>query len=196
MIASIEGKIAEKTPTFVVIECNGIGYQVHVSLITYSQISERSSVRLLTHLVVREDAQILYGFAQEEERELFRNLISVSGVGPNTARMILSSMSVSEIQLAIVNKDISALQSIKGIGSKTAQRIIVDLKDKIEKAGVLAEENLGSTNNTIREEALSALVMLGYNKAIAQKTINLVIKERSGNIPTVEQLIKEVLKNT
>lgn len=195
MIASIEGKIAEKNPTFVVIECNGIGYQVNVSLNTYSQISDSSSVKLLTHLVVREDAQILYGFAKEEERELFRNLISVSGVGPNTARMILSSMSVNEIRLAIVNKDISTLQSIKGIGSKTAQRIIVDLKDKIEKAGVLAEENLGSTDNTIRDEALSALVMLGYNKAIAQKTISLVIKQRSGNIPTVEQLIKEVLKN-
>ena len=195
MIAFIEGNIAEKTPTFVVIDCNGVGYQIQVSLNTYSQLPESSRVKLLTHLVVREDAHTLYGFVKEEERELFRNLISVSGVGPNTARMILSSMSVNEIRKAIVSKDISTLQSVKGIGSKTAQRIIVDLKDKIEKEGVLAVENLGGTDNTIREEALSALVMLGYNKTIAQKTINQALKERSGNIPTVEQLIKEVLKN-
>jgi holliday junction DNA helicase RuvA len=194
MIAFIEGEIAEKNPAFVVLNCNGVGYQIHVSLNTYTQLPDSKHIKLFTYLVIREDAHTLYGFVKEEERELFKHLITVSGVGPNTARMILSSMSVNEIKQAIVNNNISVLQSIKGIGAKTAQRIIVDLKDKIEKEGLVAEENLAGVNNTIREEALSALVMLGYNKAVAQKTLNQILKQKAGADLTVEQLIKEALK--
>jgi holliday junction DNA helicase RuvA len=194
MIAFIEGEIAEKNPAFVVLNCNGVGYQIHVSLNTYTQLPDSKHIKLFTYLVIREDAHTLYGFVKEEERELFKHLITVSGVGPNTARMILSSMSVNEIKQAIVSNNISVLQSIKGIGAKTAQRIIVDLKDKIEKEGLVAEENLAGVNNTIREEALSALVMLGYNKAVAQKTLNQILKQKAGADLTVEQLIKEALK--
>jgi holliday junction DNA helicase RuvA len=194
MIAFIEGEIAEKNPAFVVLNCNGVGYQIHVSLNTYTQLPDSKHIKLFTYLVIREDAHTLYGFVKEEERELFKHLITVSGVGPNTARMILSSMSVNEIKQAIVSNNISVLQSIKGIGAKTAQRIIVDLKDKIEKEGLVAEENLAGVNNTIREEALSALVMLGYNKAVAQKTLNQILKHKAGAVLTVEQLLKEALK--
>jgi holliday junction DNA helicase RuvA len=194
MIAFIEGEIAEKNPAFVVLNCNGVGYQIHVSLNTYTQLPDSKHIKLFTYLVIREDAHTLYGFVKEEERELFKHLITVSGVGPNTARMILSSMSVNEIKQAIVSNNISVLQSIKGIGAKTAQRIIVDLKDKIEKEGLVAEENLAGVNNTIREEALSALVMLGYNKAVAQKTLNQILKQKAGAVLTVEQLLKEALK--
>jgi holliday junction DNA helicase RuvA len=194
MIAFIEGELTDKNPAYVVLNCNGVGYMIHVSLNTYSQLPQSTRVKLHTYMVVREDAHTLYGFVKEEERELFKLLISVSGVGPNTARMILSSMSVSEIKQAIVNNNISVLQSIKGIGAKSAQRIIVDLKDKIEKTGVQVEENLGGTNNTMREEALSALVMLGYNKVVAQKTLNQILKQKAGVEFTVEQLIKEALK--
>jgi holliday junction DNA helicase RuvA len=194
MIAFIQGELKEKTPAYVIINCNGVGYMIHVSLNTYSQLPETSHLKLHTYLVVREDAHTLYGFYKEEERELFRHLISVSGVGPNTARMILSSMSVGEIKQAILSNNISVLQSIKGIGAKSAQRIVLDIKDKIEKEGIVAEDNLGNKNNTIRDEALSALVMLGYNKATAQKTLNQVLKQRAGESLTVEQLIKESLK--
>jgi holliday junction DNA helicase RuvA len=195
MIAFIKGELTEKTPAYVIINCNGVGYMIHVSLNTYSQLPETSHLlQLHTYLVIREDAHTLFGFYKEEERELFKHLISVSGVGPNTARMILSSMSVGEIKHAILSNNISVLQSIKGIGAKSAQRIIVDIKDKIEKEGIVAEDNLGNKNNTIRDEALSALVMLGYNKATAQKTLNQVLKIRAGESLTIEQLIKESLK--
>ncbi len=194
MIAFIEGELVEKNPAYVVLNCNGVGYMIHVSLNTYSQLPEGPRVKLHTYMVIREDAHTLFGFVQQQERELFKHLISVSGVGPNTARMILSSMSVNEIRQAIVNNNISVLQSVKGIGAKSAQRIIVDLKDRIEKEGTLPEENLGQPDNTIREEALSALVMLGYNKAVAQKTLNQILKQKSASELTIEQLIKEALK--
>jgi holliday junction DNA helicase RuvA len=195
MIAFIEGSIEEKNPAFLLINCQGIGYQVHISLHTYSQVPDSGPIRLHTHQVIREDAHTLYGFSGKEERELFRHLISVSGVGPNTARMVLSSMTPTEIKSAIVNKNISVLQSIKGIGAKSAQRIIVDLKDRLEKEGVLGGDNLVFENNTMHEEALSALVMLGFAKNAAQKTITAILKKRQGATVTVEELVKEALKS-
>lgn len=194
MIAFIEGEIAEITPAYAVINCNGVGYMLHISLNTFTAIQNLKRVRLHAELIVREDSQTLFGFSNPEERNLFRHLISVNGVGPNTARMILSSMGVEEISNAIVGNNPAALQNVKGIGAKTAQRIVLDLKDKLAKEGVFATENLTPANNTIREEALSALVMLGYNKAVAQKTINQVVKNNQGVSLSVEQLIKEALK--
>ncbi len=194
MIAFIEGEIAEINPAFVVINCNGVGYLLQISLNTYTAVQHTKRVRLHTEMIVREDAQILFGFAAVEERTLFRHLITVNGVGPNTARMILSSMTVEEVSQAIVSNNAAALQSVKGIGAKSAQRIVLDLKDKLEKEGVPSSENLAPANNTIRQEALSALVMLGYNKIVAQKTLNQVLKNNQGTSLSVEQLIKEALK--
>ncbi len=194
MIDFIEGDLAEKNPAYVVLNCNGIGYLVHISLNTYSKLPDSGKVKLHTNLIIREDAHTLFGFAKNEEKTLFRHLISVSGVGPNTARMILSSLTVEEVHNAIVSNNVGLLQAVKGIGGKSAQRIVVDLKDKLEKEGVLTEENLITSNNTLREEALSALVMLGYNKAAAQKTISQILKKNNNADMSVEQLIKEALK--
>lgn len=194
MIAFIEGDLVEKNPAFVVINCSGVGYLIHISLNTYSKLPESGRVKLHTSLIIREDAHTLFGFFHQDEKNLFKHLISVSGVGPNTARMILSSMSVEEINQAIVGNNASVLQAVKGIGAKSAQRIVVDLKDRIEKEGFITEENLVQPNNTLREEALSALVMLGYNKPVAQKTINQILKKNAGVNMSVEQLIKEALK--
>ncbi len=194
MIAFIEGDLVEKNPAFVVINCSGVGYLIHISLNTFSKLPESGRVKLHTSLIIREDAHTLFGFFQQDEKNLFKHLISVSGVGPNTARMILSSMSVEEINQAIVGNNASVLQAVKGIGAKSAQRIVVDLKDRIEKEGFITEENLVQPNNTLREEALSALVMLGYNKPVAQKTINQILKKNAGVNMSVEQLIKEALK--
>lgn len=194
MIAFIEGDLVEKTPAYVVVNCSGVGYMIHISLNTFSKIPDSGSVRLHTSMIVREDAHTLYGFATQEEKNLFKNLITVSGVGPNTARMILSSMTVEEVSGSIVSGDASALQSVKGIGAKSAQRIVVDLKDKLGKESYVSQENLIPSDNTLREEALTALVMLGYNKPIAQKTINQILKKNAGVKLTVEQLIKEALK--
>lgn len=195
MLAFIEGTLEEKNPAYLVVNCGGIGYLIHISLFTYSAIPDHGPIRIHTLQVIREDAHILYGFAEKEEKELFKHLITVSGVGPNTARMILSSMSPGEIRAAIVGKNISVLQSIKGIGAKTAQRIVVDLKDKLEKEGVLGDDNLVSVNNTIQEEALSALVMLGFNKNSAQKAVGAILRKRQGEVVTAEELVKEALKS-
>jgi holliday junction DNA helicase RuvA len=194
MIAFLEGDLVEKNPAYVVLNCNGVGYLIHISLNTYSKLPESGRVKLHTSLIIREDAHTLFGFFRQDEKNLFKHLISVSGVGPNTARMILSSMTVEEINQAIVGNNASVLQAVKGIGAKSAQRIVVDLKDRIEKEGFIAEENLVQSNNTLREEALSALVMLGYNKPVAQKTINQILKKNAGVDMSVEQLIKEALK--
>ncbi len=193
MITYLKGEITEKNPTYIVVECAGVGYFVNISLQTYSQIPDSGMIKIFTHFVVREDAQILYGFSTKEEKNLFSHLISVSGVGPNTARMILSSMSAAEIKTAIVNNNSSVLQNIKGIGTKSAQRIIVDLKDRLEKEGVIQDENLSFANNTIQEEALSALVMLGFAKNSAQKTIQSISKK--GTAISVEELVKEALRS-
>jgi holliday junction DNA helicase RuvA len=192
MYAFIEGKISELNPASVVIDCHGVGYDISISVNTYSLIKDLEGCRLLTHLAVREDAMVLYGFARENERILFRNLISVSGVGAGTARLILSSLSPDEITEAIVSANVGLLQRVKGIGGKTAQRIIIDLKDKLGK-GQIGRELLGSPHNTKKEEALSALSMLGFNKTIAEKTIDKILKDEGVSL-TVEQLIKSALK--
>ncbi|HSV76994.1 MAG TPA: Holliday junction branch migration protein RuvA [Bacteroidales bacterium] len=194
MIVFVEGVIEEKTPTFVVMNCNGLGYLLHISLHTYSLLPDNGRARVLTHQVIREDANLLYGFSETEERELFKMLISVSGIGPNTARMILSALQPGELKNAIAGNNISRLQSVKGIGAKSAQRIVVDLRDKIEKEGVLKDDFSGFSNNTIHEEALSALVMLGFAKNAAQKSLASILKQKQGSPITTEELVKEALK--
>lgn len=195
MIAFIEGKPEVKNPAYVIINCNGVGYLIHISLNTFSKLPQGEKIRLHTYHAVSENAQTLFGFAEEQEKDLFKHLISVSGIGPNTARMILSSASPQEIKKAIVGKDLSLLQTIKGIGAKSAQRIVVDLKDKLEKEGIAAEGNLTLADNTLRDEALSALVMLGFNKVTAQKTIHQLLQKNSDPGITVEKLIKDALKS-
>lgn len=195
MYSFIEGQLIEKKPTYAVINCNGLGYLLHISLHTYSLLPEPAEpvkCRLLAHLIVREDALILFGFANEDERVLFRELISVSGIGANTARLIFSSLTPAEIRTAIVSGNISLIQSVKGIGSKTAQRIVVDLKDKLEKTGI-AGELLETQYNTKKDEALSGLIMLGFNKTLAEKTIDKIIRAEGANL-SVEELIKNALR--
>ncbi len=195
MIAFIEGRIAEKYPTHVVINVNGLGYEVKISLNTYAEIKEAESTKLFTHFHVKEDSQTLFGFTQFSEKKRFQDLISISGVGPSTAIMILSSLSPSELQNAIVSEDVKTIQGVKGIGSKTAQRIVLELKDKMKKEGLLEKtvEIPLKPDNTLLAEALSALVTLGIPKATAEKTINLIIKEYGSDI-RLEELIKLALK--
>ncbi len=196
MIAFLKGKLVHRDPTHVVIEVNGVGYHVHISLQTFSAIKERENVFLFTHLAIREDAHVLYGFASEGEKRLFQQLTSVSGVGPSTAVVMLSYMNENELKSAIVREDAVALQSIKGIGGKTAQRVIIELKDKLKKESW--EESQPSISqggyNTVRKEALSALLTLGLPKAVAEKSIDSVLK-KSGNTVTLEDLVKQALKN-
>ncbi len=197
MYAYVEGYLTEKSPAYVVIDCHGVGYHLNISLNTYSRLPNPheeppQKCRLLTHLLVRDDAHILYGFIDEAERELFRELITVSGIGANTARLILSSSSVADIKTAIQRGNVPLLQSIKGIGAKTAQRIIVDLKDKVGLIAV-ATDNLGAAYNTQKEEALSALVMLGFNKSAAEKALQKIIAS-GGDAMSVEVLVKNALK--
>ncbi len=189
MIAQLNGKLIEKNPTELVIDCGGVGYDVKISLNTYTNIGTSEAIRVFTKLIVREDAQILYGFATKEEREMFNYLISVSGIGPNIAMVMLSSMVPEEIAYAIQTEDVVTIQGIKGIGAKTAQRVILDLKGKVMKiAGGI--ENSGASNNTNRFDALTALVSLGFDKKAAEKAID---KVDSGEL-AVEILIKEALK--
>ena len=190
MISHINGKLVEKTPTYVVIDCNGVGYKLNISLQTYSSI-QAENCKLLTHLAVKEDSHTLYGFYTSEERDLFRQLISVSGVGPSTARMILSTYSAEEIVNYIITADVAAIQNVKGIGGKTAQRIIIDLKDKVGK-GKETSDLLFTQDNTIKEEALSALLALGFTKKVAYKKMEQVIKNHEGEI-TVEDLVRRSL---
>ena len=190
MISHINGKLVEKTPTYVVIDCNGVGYKLNISLQTYSAI-QTENCKLLTHLAVKEDSHTLYGFCTSEERDLFRQLISVSGVGPSTARMILSTYSAEEIVNYIITADVPALQNVKGIGGKTAQRIIIDLKDKVGK-GKETSDLLFTQDNTIKEEALSALLALGFTKKVAYKKMEQVMKNHEGEI-TVEDLVRRSL---
>ena len=192
MYEFIKGKVTETNPTYVVVETNGIGYLLHISLYTYSKIKEDEHVILFAHLQIKEDAHVLYGFAEVEERELFRQLISVSGVGANTARLILSSSSPAEVTQAIVQGNIPFLQSIKGIGVKTAERIIVDLKGKLPRDLVIIEK-VATGYNTKKEEALSGLVILGFSKMVAEKALNKII-EKEGTALPVEQLIRHALK--
>lgn len=192
MITYIKGKLVEKNPSYAVIEANGIGYYINISLQTFSTLKDDESCKLLTYLSIKEDSHTLFGFSQEEERELFIKLISVSGVGTNTARMMLSSLSSHEIIQAIATDDVNALKSIKGIGAKTAQRIILDLKDKVTSIGV-SNNNLPVSNNTIKNEALSALLVLGFDKKATEKTVSAVFSSNP-QIKDVEELIKLSLK--
>ncbi len=192
MIAQIKGRLVEKTPTYVVIDCNGVGYQINISLNTYSKIDADELCLLHTHLIVREDAQLLYGFKDKSERELFRMLISVSGVGSATAMMILSSLSATEIKGAISTGNVNMLKGVKGIGTKSAERIIIDLRDKIGKVGE-SDINFAVSNNTIKDEALSALIMLGFTKKPAELALNKILA--SSEEISVEQLIKQTLKS-
>jgi Holliday junction DNA helicase RuvA len=191
MISHLNGKLTEKNPTNVVIECNGIGYFVYISLQTYSQIPDRENIMLQTHLVIREDAHILYGFYSKLERELFKLLISVSGVGPSIAITMLSSMSTEQIQHAIASQDVALIKSVKGIGEKTAQRVIVDLRDKIQKTFNISNDLL-TTDNTIKNETLIALEVLGFSRKISEKTVLTLLKENPGI--SLEELIKQALK--
>ncbi len=197
MIAFVEGKIAEKEPTHVVIDVGGVGYQIKISLTTYSEIKSLTRVKLFTYLHVKEDSQTLFGFFTREERKVFLQLLSINGVGPSTGLMIQSSLNPKELYSAIVNEDVRTIQSVKGIGSKTAQRIILELKDKLRKEGFSEEsaELITPIDNTLRDEALSALVTLGINKSAAEKSIVNTLK-KSGNQITLEELIKQVLKTT
>ncbi len=192
MYEYIEGKIDEINPAYVILESNGIGYFISISLTTYSQIQSLKTVRLMTHLVVREDAHLLYGFFNKLERNIFRLLISVSGVGANTARMMLSSLTSNEIQQAIMSGNVSQLKNIKGIGTKTAERIIVDLKDKLS-PDTGGEEIFIFKGNRTRDEALSALVMLGFSKSAVEKAVTNLLAENKDI--AVEDLVKKVLKS-
>jgi len=195
MITHVRGKLVEKNPAYVVIECNGVGYFINISLHTFANLPNDEACMLYTHLSVKEDSQTLYGFAGVPERNLFRHLISVSGVGPNTARMVLSSMEPKQVYSTIVAGNAAVMQTVKGIGGKTAQRIIIDLQDKLTREGLvegqegIADEHL---SNKSYEDALSALQMLGFAKSAAEKAISKVLKTQ-GNELSVEQLVKESL---
>jgi len=194
MIAYINGAITEKNYSNVVIDVQGVGYLIEVSMYTYSKIEKENKAKLFTHLYVREDAQILYGFADKEERALFLHLISVSGIGPNTARMMLSSLSPEDIKQAIISENVPIIQSIKGIGPKTAKRAIIDLKDKLAKMPDTEGVISSVSNNTVREQALSALSALGFSQSLSLKAVNKALKDNE-EVATVELLIKNALKN-
>lgn len=192
MITHIQGRLVEKTPTDVVIDCQGVGYQLHISLHTFSLLPDSEQVRLYTHLQIKEDAHTLFGFMEKSERELFRLLISVSGIGAGIARTMLSSLEPRQIIQAIGSGDVVTIQGIKGIGVKTAQRVILDLKDKVLKLYDIDEVS-NNSYNTNKEEALSALEVLGFNKKLAEKVVEKLVKEQADM--TVETIIKQALKN-
>ncbi len=192
MITHISGKLVEKSPTNVVVDCNGIGYFIHISLHTFSQLTNEEHVKLLTHFQVKEDAQQLYGFATSAEREIFRLLISVSGIGTNTARTMLSSLTPKQVREGIATEDVALIQSVKGIGLKTAQRVIIDLKDKVLKIYDI-DESVAVSNNTNKDEALSALEVLGFAKKQSDRVVAKIIAQQPD--ATVEIIIKEALKN-
>ncbi|SDB57983.1 Holliday junction DNA helicase subunit RuvA [Flavobacteriaceae bacterium MAR_2010_188] len=192
MITHIQGKLVEKNPTDVVIDCNGVGYLLNISLHTFSQIPDKEDLKLYTHLQVKEDSHTLYGFSSTAEREIFRLLISVSGVGASIARMMLSSLTPTEVKEAIAMEKVSVIQSVKGIGAKTAQRVILDLKDKIIKVYDLDELSVNKSN-TDKDEALSALEVLGYNRKQSERVVDKILSNRPD--ANVETIIKEALKN-
>lgn len=192
MITHIQGKLVEKYPTHVVIDCNGVGYFINISLHTFSKIPDQESLKLFTHLQVKEDSHTLYGFYSNAEREIFRLLVSVSGVGASTARTMLSSLTPLQVKEAIASNDVAVIQSVKGIGAKTAQRVILDLKDKVLKIYDLDEVS-APQSNTNKEEALSALEVLGFVRKQADKVLQKILMKTPE--ASVEQLIKEALKN-
>tara|TARA_R100001369_G_scaffold14547_1_gene29177 strand:+ start:2107 stop:2688 length:582 start_codon:yes stop_codon:yes gene_type:complete len=192
MITHIEGKLVEKNPTNIVIDCNGVGYFINVSLHTFSQLPASENIKVYTHLQVREDAHTLYGFYEKAEREIFRLLVSVSGVGASTARTMLSSLTPEQVKDAVATEDAAVIQSVKGIGTKTAQRVILDLKDKVLKVEGLAGIST-SSSNTNKNEALSALETLGFARKQSEKVCDKIIKENPQ--ATAEEIIKQALKN-
>ncbi len=196
MIHFIRGKLVQKLPTYIVIETYGIGYFINISLHTFSALpaQDTENVKILTYLNIKEDAHTLYGFYEDEERTLFIHLISVSGIGPGTGRMILSSMNPSEIGQAIIQGNISALQRIKGIGAKSAQRIILEIQDKVKKEN-FTTSNFIPVHNTLKEEALQALVILGFVKSLGQKALEKVLSEHPADSLALDTLIKLALKN-
>ncbi|CAZ96529.1 Holliday junction branch migration protein RuvA [Zobellia galactanivorans] len=192
MITHLRGKLVEKNPTYVVIECAGVGYFVNISLNTFAKVGDSESISLFTHLQVKEDSHTLFGFAERSEREIFRLLLSVSGIGSSTARTMLSSLEPAQIRDAIANGDVATIQSIKGIGAKTAQRVILDLRDKILKVYDIGEVS-AAANNTNKEEALSALEVLGFVRRSAEKVVDKVLAQDPSL--SVENIIKLALKN-
>ncbi|MEE9440116.1 MAG: Holliday junction branch migration protein RuvA [Saprospiraceae bacterium] len=193
MIAYLQGKLNHKTPTFVYVDCNGVGYHVNISLNTYSKLENLDQIKIMIYMHTNDDGSTLYGFMDEAEREVFILLISVSGVGPNTARVILSYMTTNEVKTAIVHENVPALNKVKGIGPKTAKRIILDLKEKMIKISGDQPMEISSTNDTAKQEALSALVALGFAKNTIEKQINKTLLKYP-NLDQVEDLIKMVLK--
>lgn len=189
MYHHLRGRLVEKSPTFVVIECAGVGYHVHISLSTYAELGSDENVLLYTHLAIREDAHTLYGFAKKEEREIFRQLIGVSGVGASTARMILSSLQPEEVESAIRSENIGLLKGVKGIGAKTAQRIVVDLKDKV---GLHLDSSSIAAVKSSREEAVAALEVLGFSRVSVDKVVSAHLKEDAN--ASVESIIKNALQ--
>ena len=196
MIAYIDGKLTFRDPTFVIIDVGGIGYQIRISLNTFGQLKEGERCKLYTYLNIKEDSHTLFGFSDPAEKNVFLHLISISGVGPGTGMMIMSSLTVNEIQQAIVREDVRTIQNVKGIGAKTAQRIILELKDKFRKESPADATGFTTpVHNTNRNEALSALVTLGFAKNVAEKTLDAILK-REGSQLSVEQLIKLALKSS
>lgn len=192
MIAFLKGRLVEKTPTDIIIDCNGIGYQVHISLHSYSLIKDTEALQIYTYLQIKEDAHTLYGFVEKVERELFKLLISVSGIGGNTARNMLSYVPPKELIQAIALNDIKTIQSIKGIGLKTAQRVVIDLQEKVQKLYGIEELSVPA-NNTNAEEALSALEVLGFVRKNTEKVVKKIVAHDPQ--ATVEQIIKSALKS-
>ncbi len=195
MITYLKGKLAYKDPTHVIVDVGGVGYEVKISLNTYSQIKDKEDLLINTYLHVKEDSHTLFGFYEQSEKKRFLDLLSINGVGPSTALMILSSLDAKELQAAIAQEDVATIQRVKGIGGKTAQRIVLELKDKMKKEGLLDKttEIAPNFDNTLKNEALSALTTLGINKSVADKTINSIMKEYGEEIK-LEELIKQALK--
>lgn len=191
MFEFIRGTVADLNPASVVVEAGGVGYFINISLNTYTKLNGKKQVHIFTQQIVREDAHLLYGFADKKERDLFRNLVSVNGVGPNTAIMMLSSLEPDELVNAVASENVTLLKAVKGIGAKTAQRIIIDLKDKLGKLPE-SSQNLILADNTIRNESLSALVMLGFAKKDTEKVVSKILQEQPD--ATVESVIKQALK--
>ena len=190
MITQIKGRLVEKNLTNVVIDCHGVGYYINISLNTHSQIGNSEELLLFTHLHIKEDSHTLYGFVTQNERSIFKLLISISGIGPSIARTMLSSMDPNEIQKSILGENLEAIKSIKGIGLKTAQRVLIELKDKVQKIEGF-DENLQSKSNTIKEETLSALEVLGYSRRQTEKVIDHIIQSHPES--SIEELIKSAL---
>lgn len=197
MITYLKGRLAFKDPTHLVVDVGGVGYEVKISLTTYSQVKGKEDILIQTYLHVKEDSHTLFGFSEQSEKKRFLDLLSINGVGPSTALMILSSLDAKELQAAIVQEDVKTIQSVKGIGGKTAQRIILELKDKMKKEGLLDKsvEIHPRFDNTLRSEALSALTTLGINKSAAEKTVDKILKEYGEEIK-LEELIKQALKQS